>query len=534
MASPASYAQQLIALFKELFPGDDISEYHKFWDSTFNLLNERHYFDNEAIKARAKTVLQASNRFLRSFTNDKSTLEDDFGTVLYRYISQGNAFKVEPSYFGYTNVDFNDAETALGFYRYLSPYIQLDDSFSIFAPCVTNMMQRPFEGSSICALSSKLVYHKLITGDQEAQISIVVEKLRKRFYSTIPAENRLAAFSLLTRLIRIVKSFNPIFPLINSQIFYEEGIRFYQQEARNLYVSSTTSGLIVPEEFYGGDFYYPGITDDFPPSTFSRENVLNFDTNITLQDWDEHLRATATQIYRTDNREIKNPYRNRYFIDGIYEHSLPASGKTIHYQYLLGGVAKALQSTLKSLTPEKKALYLRDTKAIFRYFYEQHCEGNLILYENERFSSESKYITLTPDAQGMTIISSRGKEKQIIHGFYLNVSLISALGLGGFLFQILNNISSTGALNYAISTLSTYFANRIIQKRFDSVAADFQEDTVQKKLKRFETDTEKEDYLEVKINEYLQYKVPADVIRTPRIEKFGRSILRSLGDNPPS
>jgi len=231
MTEPVVIAQRISVLFKELFPGDDLQEFHRFWDKTFQLMEDEHFFDQKAIAARTKQLIDASAEFLQEIVEARaSDLSDpSFTQSLIKHLVRGNTLQPSPSYYGYKEADLENPENPFGFYRLLSPYPQPSDAFSIFAPCLTNMIQRIFDGATTCWLSSSLVYHKLVTKNQLEQLNVVADKMHHRFITAVKKEKRDDAAQEVIQRIDQLKAFVPAFPLWTSQTFYEEAIRCYRQ-----------------------------------------------------------------------------------------------------------------------------------------------------------------------------------------------------------------------------------------------------------------------------------------------------------------
>ena len=500
MTEPVIIAQRISALFKELFPGDDLQEFHRFWDKTFQLMEDEHFFDLKAIAERTRILLDASTEFLQEVVEARASELSDpsFSQSLIKHLVRGNTLRPSPGYYGYKEADLENPENPLGFYRFLSPYPQPPDAFSIFAPCMTNMIQRIFDGARMCWLSSSLVYHKLVTKSKLEQLNTVADKMHHRFMMTVKSGMRDAAAQEVVQRIDQLKAFVPALPLMNSQIFYEEGIRFYRQDEPHCYVSSSTPGLIIPEEFYGEEFYYPGITRDYPPNLFSMKNYMRYDESSRLQEWDKHLQRVAQDIFDSTGKELKNPYRNRYFIDGIMA---AARQKPVHYQYHSGSVAMELQASYGKYPDSKRQLYLEDVKTLFSHFYRLHCDHQLFLYESPQFRKDSTLITLTPGLGGFSILSHRGKGK-IVNGWKLNQSVISTtLGFALNLFSVLVPLSSLAGVASSIGqTTSQEIAKHWIESRFENTLADFVESRV---LDRYSSKKKQEQFVEKAISRWI-------------------------------
>jgi len=501
MDNMVDIAKNLTNLFKECFPADakgDLNGFHNFWEKTFQLMETEGFFDQTRIKERTQHLIKNTTEVLRKI-RDTNLDNEDFVEELRQKLIQAGLLKPSLKYYGYKEQDIENPELPIGFYRLLSPYPQPEDSFSIFAPCVANMIQRVLDGATMCWLSSLLIFHKFVTHDKMEQFKLVADKMHKRFMMAVRKDKRDDAARQIVSYIDKLKAFIPFFPLLNSQIFYEEGVRFYRQELRKYYVSSTTSGLIVPEEFYGREFYYPGITRRFEPTLFSMHNYLHYDECEKLHEWDEHMQKSAMQFFAKTDKEIKNPFRSRYFIDGIMRASCEQD-KEIHYQYDVVGVAKALHETYWKLPNERRDLYLEDVKKLFGLFYRLHCENNLTLYENPYFKDESNWITLSTGVNGFSLLSKRGEMgKKIIHGFKLNLNSLWALGLASDIFLMLNELS-----NFPVCTASAKIAQEIaikwMKSRYDLLKSEFVNG---RRLPEWQTQTKQNKFVESLISKWI-------------------------------
>jgi len=478
---PLDAAKTLTTLFTECFPGDDLKPFHAFWEKTFALMEADGFFRPEKIAGRSKNLVHNATRFLqeaRESDSDDNTVADR----LREYLVTEQLLSPALDYYGYGSADLENPETPIGFYRLLSPFPQPPGTFSLFAPCMASMIQRILDGATLCWLSSSLVFHKYVTQDQMKQFELVAEKMHHRFLMTVRAEKRADAARDIIACIDALKSVDPFFPLLNSQVFYEEGVRFYRQRQKDFYVSSTTSGLLIPEEFYGSDFYYPGITRDFEPSLFSYRNYLRFDECVKLRGWCNHLMIRAAEVFRKTAAEPKNPYRNRYFIDGIAE-AAAGSARHVHYQYDVAGVAGALQGSYRALPDSRsQELYFEDVKSLFAHFYRMHCEANLTLYENPHFREESTWLTLAAGSGGSSILSGRGKERKIVHGWKLNLKSLVAFDLALDLATMFASLSPAFKYVLDVKVLADAALVWHLNGCYDGVRAEF---TDSRKLPRF-------------------------------------------------
>ena len=74
MTDPVVIAQKLSVHFKEIFPGNDLQEFHSFWDKTFQLMEDEHFFDQKAIAGRTQQIIDASTEFLQQIVHTSTLL----------------------------------------------------------------------------------------------------------------------------------------------------------------------------------------------------------------------------------------------------------------------------------------------------------------------------------------------------------------------------------------------------------------------------------------------------------------------------
>jgi hypothetical protein len=161
----------------------------------------------------------------------------------------------------------------------------------------------------------------------------------------------------------------PCLRLRGSQEFYEEGINFYSNQGSDseVYIYSTTSGLIIPREFKG-------------------------DAN-------------------------KNLYRYNYFTKGILGHT---SCNRIYQWELFRTATELARGYNNCTTNQEKQSYLSDACNTLRRFGKA---PNLAIYEVDNFESWKEWFTLIgPEKQQLSI---RPKEKKGIIGHGISFDAIA-------------------------------------------------------------------------------------------------------------
>ena len=483
----------LVNTFSSVFDDEQYQPFCIFWKTIFRTMDDKGFFRRDEDTKRVRGLMQGSATFLHEVKESDIESLEAVERLRLHLIETGLIHLDHRSceLLG----DLADPETPLGFYRLMSPFPQTETEFSLFSQCLTNMMERVLYGPTLCWLSTKLIYFKRIKKNEDEQMRIVAEKMHRMFLRKLSVTQRIEFFREIHNLVTRLKEFSCFFPIMNSQIFYEEGIRFYEQNKDRFYVSSTSSGLLIPEEFYGSDFYEPGITKTFPPSLFTVENLLCCDQNEKVREWDEHLQVCARKVWKKENREIKNPFRNLYFINGITRNKW----KPICYQYEVKGVAQALQNAYRRYSEiGKGGLYLEDVKSLFRFFYDH---VHIRIYENPNFREESSWLTLSSGVDGDCLLSVRGDKRAIAHGFKLNLKKIKKLGLATELGAIIQGLShhENGEIVGTIAISVHLLVQRIVEK-FKNVENEFTESRL---IEKHENSSKGERFIENKIKSMI-------------------------------
>ena len=213
--------------------------------------------------------------------------------------------------------DPDDIESPVGFYSLQSAWPQPDpDHFLVHAPCMMEPLSRLRHGPEVATLYA-------LARKPGLDVAAYYASAAKRF-STSGLGRSLPGGRASTRLARAVTKFKQALsiwvPLPNSQRFYEEGIRFYEHPGRHTsFTSSSTPGILLPEEYYGS-VYFPGITKVVPPgelqTAYRDRNPPSF-THQAYESWRYLLRE---QLFNhPEDALAKNPFRLAYFELGLRE-----------------------------------------------------------------------------------------------------------------------------------------------------------------------------------------------------------------------
>jgi hypothetical protein len=175
--------------------------------------------------------------------------------------------------------------------------------------------------------------------------------------------------------------------LRNSDDFYDSKVLY--QKNRNVYVFATTSGLMVPEEYYG--------------SLLSRK-------------------------LRTKNKGVaeKNPLRLSYFNDGIL-HGI-RNGCRVHYQFDIKRTSAAFKQGYMYADEKNKYLEAAST-ILFEYFNEPEIEISQSVFEEEGSILKNDWRNwLTLVSEKYVVLSARQPEtKKMVHGLILDSNLFNAM-----------------------------------------------------------------------------------------------------------
>ena len=320
----------------------------------------------------------------------------------------------------------DDIESPLGFLKVSLPFPQ-DDSehLKIYAPCAPGVIERWKYGPELMVAYSWNVNKKWDIGkirDMYNKSKNKVDKNREE-----PSKVR-RIFRFFGKVLNKTKAqFVPFYSLSSSQHFYEEGRRFYfHPKVRYLFIGSASPGIMIPEEYYGKEIYFPGITRVIPPGSLSSVSGPGFET------WRFLLREKLLS-----GRSIENPFRTIYFDEG-----LGTTKALITYSVFWEEARKNLKSKVKIWEPRGlKDEYLDDAAAVMHFFFSK---WNIRVLKLSIEPEKSRHYAYTLVSDGYWFISERSREmKKIRKGRAINIPAIE------------NVVDSMALLNSLVSLLQT-------------------------------------------------------------------------------
>jgi len=322
----------------------------------------------------------------------------------------------------------DDPEGGLGFYAAQSPLLtRTGDECRFYVPCCASGFTRPFFGVAFTLLTALFRESRRTPSEGRlreilAAVEATTRKIRSRLRKMASPEAKRLADALAvevsqhktnTRARRAL----PIWPMLDSQVFYEEGIRFYDRENEvakanrtpaHVYISATSSGLLQPPEFYGFP-YIEGISTRCPPEVFSAESIMA--DSPEYQQWDEEccesIRARLPELL-ANPQPAANLFRPVYFANGIAK---PHPHVVKHY-FVLGAERQAGEIPIAQK---------EDREVLRRYFRGKvllHLIPSSKLAENDWL----RYYTLF--GEQTLLMSSRLRGPQISHGWWYDLDLI--------------------------------------------------------------------------------------------------------------
>jgi len=366
------------------------------------------------------------------------------------YIHKQNIFR--PYLLSFSKKDFknfgssNDLESPLGFFSHFFHFTSYDsDELLIYVPYAFSIPERIFRyGPEISALyaynehKDYFVKNNITLKDIYSLHWKKYEGYKLTLFNKFRESlgRKLYLLSLLISTERVM-----FHSLKSSQHFYHEGIKFYDNNlSKLLFIGSSTPGILIPEEFFGEELYFPGITKTIKPQIvfedYDNENINDLlNLRLLLQD----------KINK--NETISNPFRIPYFTMGLAAKAKKLNKKRkeeIFYSIYKESALKALKQKKQKWAQLNKATeYEEDIKTIYKYFSRLISINFLDLDKNNSLHHE---YTLIGD-DGYWYISEREEElKKISKGVLLNAHLIKNVhnkvsGLDAALITTLTSVS---------------------------------------------------------------------------------------------
>jgi hypothetical protein len=244
--------------------------------------------------------------------SDDHILLHNYTTFIDRYIHGQDVFSPWFIRIPYTRLtdygNIQDPESPLGHFIQLMSFPQAnEDALTLYAPCAFSIPERVINyGPEISALYAYNVHRPYFASRHMTlrDVYAIHWKTWEHFRPSWLHRSHQRARRDLYLLSAFIKSRRLLWtPLRSSQHFYEEAIKFYaHDQSKQLYVGSSSPGILIPEEFYGEDIYYPGISKDVPP------NVSIFDTERGHSNSFINLRWLLQQRIH-NNVSVTNPFR---------------------------------------------------------------------------------------------------------------------------------------------------------------------------------------------------------------------------------
>ena len=345
---------------------------------------------------RVRDILKSLLALEREFLEEKTTTTDVFAPWLIKL--PYNKLKR----FGSPD----DIESPVGFLRLSMPFPQQDpDYLHIYAPCILSVMERYKYAPELMAAYSWNV-------NPEMDI--------KELYAVAKKKAGKDVREIFRKTINEVKAkFAPFYSLSSAQHFYEEGRRFYFHPAADaIYVSSVSPGIMIPEEYYGKEIYFPGISRVIPPGSLSTPSGM----------WFENWRFRMLEVLFSGKR-IENPFRMVYFDDGVQRAAM-----NIRYGIFWREALATLRKNINYWT--ERGLgdeYIEDVIAVTRFFLANPKMKMVKLFHEPKSSSLYVYTLLS---KGYIFVSEREEKARIRCGRVFNIPVLRKYLTGAVSFGL--------------------------------------------------------------------------------------------------
>ena len=371
-----------------------------------NWLERLGIYDSEQIELLSETIQQLFDWYLDNFRIKKTQISDFIkksNAQLSLLITAPAKYK-EYGIFTAKMVDFVLQQKPPSIYSNKYKYIQNNPSFRI--PFITTNIFNKLEYEEGLELLCPFVFLPLrilrpiydpdinlatlghVSDKEKAEIEKYFRE-KHALYKSVPQNERDALLQLAKYISEYLWDILGIGfeSLRTSDDFYDSKMLY--QKNRNVYVFATTSGLIVPEEYYGA----------LLPTKL----------------------ATISK-----GVEAKNPLRLSYFNDGIL-HGL-RSGCRVHYQFDMKRTGDAFRQGYKNAND--KNIYVEEASNILLdYFKEPNIEISQSVFEEEGSLLKFDWRNwLTLISEKYVVLSARQPEtKKMVHGLILNSDLFNAM-----------------------------------------------------------------------------------------------------------
>jgi len=329
----------------------------------------------------------------------------------------------------------DDPASPLGSYLALTPAISENGMVTVQMPESFTYFETLLQGPG-CAAATARALHPQLGSDALAAVARAVGSITKSQSAAAVAAVARETVRATDDLILSV----PFFPLADAVGFYRHGCRFYGQGELDYYKCSVTSGLVVPEEFYGASLYEkegPGVAthDDLRPGRFADINIAG---NGQWQ-----AAALRGALSAVSGEATPNPYRPVYFDSSLARIS-ERGGRFLSLVEVEGTGAKLREGLERWDALGKSDLYIADATAILAHFlahpgvrvhfirsFDTAWRTKLPRNDtgSDLFRSSSlaaPYLTSLLSAR-ICVYTARGALSQINRGFWVNPSVLEYL-----------------------------------------------------------------------------------------------------------
>lgn len=248
-------------LFSSIDP-DPAKRYSRYWRVILHEMEEQGFFEPELMMPK----LEVQMKRLTDFLEDKCPSAEKGDLQIW--LSESALLTINLSKYPDLGLP-DDPTTPVGFFKYLQPYPQGGNRVLVYAPCCFNILERILHGAEVCT-----TYIRNTWGTVDDAVKKTLSTIDENFDRLVIKEQKVTS-SMLRSFDNAwcrLKETIPFYILPSSQEYYEEGIRHYRQHSKQFWVLSTTSGLIVPEEYSGEDPYCPGSGSRLPVGKAQFEN----------------------------------------------------------------------------------------------------------------------------------------------------------------------------------------------------------------------------------------------------------------------
>lgn len=328
------------------------TDFARFWETIIARLGEYLRPDSEAYKSGVQGTLKSIIELLESGRLGEAQIERQRRQILKAALFELKEDEL-PGRSG-------DPRTPLGFYKYLSPIPQDERGFIVYAPCAVSLLEISLQGPGTVLALAKNLHPELSSSILQG----LKETAGQLSESLETDQGRLLRRQVIEAIDELKLSY-PFLPLIHPHSFYFEGRRFYGQGEIVYHKCGVTSGLVIPEDYYGRQLYQqfgPGITaaEGLAPGSFTDWTIAE------NHNWQELLSETVEQ----GGLGTVNPYRPVYF-DSALERIRSRGGRFKNLIDVERTAKQFREHEEKWARLGKAEEYRRDAANILAYFLAQ-------------------------------------------------------------------------------------------------------------------------------------------------------------------